>query len=277
MKEKKRDIIFLRWLPLLLINVYVVFPIYWSFITSLKSEADIVSTPIQYVPKSPSLSNFANVWVHAGFSQYFENSLQISIVSVSIIVVLAIMVGYALTRYKFKGKKLFMGFLLASQFIPAAVLLVPLFNIFQGVGLVGTKTAIVLVNITFHIPFNAILMKGFIEGIPFELEEAAMVDGCSRFKGVIKIVLPMLVPGIITVAAFAFIACWNEFLFSLMFLNDPAKYTVPIGLKMMQGEFSVQYGAMAAGAIIAMSIPVCLFAYLQKYLVTGLSAGGVKG
>ena len=87
------------------------------------------------------------------------------------------MVGYALTRYKFKGKKLFMGFLLASQFIPAAVLLVPLFNIFQGVGLVGTKTAIVLVNITFHIPFNAILMKGFIEGIPFELEEAAMVDG----------------------------------------------------------------------------------------------------
>lgn len=104
-----------------------------------------------------------------------------------------------------------------------------------------------------------------------------MVDGCSRFKGVIKIVLPMLVPGIITVAAFAFIACWNEFLFSLMFLNDPAKYTVPIGLKMMQGEFSVQYGAMAAGAIIAMSIPVCLFAYLQKYLVTGLSAGGVKG
>ena len=277
MKEKKRDIIFLRWLPLLLINVYVVFPIYWSFITSLKSEADIVSTPIQYIPRSPSLNNFANVWVHAGFSQYFANSLQISIVSVSIIVVLSIMVGYVLTRYKFKGKKLFMGFLLASQFIPAAVLLVPLFNIFQGVGLVGTKTAIVLVNITFHIPFNAILMKGFIEGIPFELEEAAMVDGCSRFKGVVKIVLPMLVPGIITVAAFAFIACWNEFLFSLMFLNDPAKYTVPIGLKMMQGEFSVQYGAMASGAIIAMSIPVCLFAYLQTYLVTGLSAGGVKG
>ena len=150
MKEKKRDIIFLRWLPLLLINVYVVFPIYWSFITSLKSEADIVSTPIQYIPRSPSLNNFANVWVHAGFSQYFANSLQISIVSVSIIVVLSIMVGYALTRYKFKGKKLFMGFLLASQFIPAAVLLVPLFNIFQGVGLVGTKTAIVLVNITFH-------------------------------------------------------------------------------------------------------------------------------
>ena len=110
MKEKKRDIIFLRWLPLLLINVYVVFPIYWSFITSLKSEADIVSTPIQYIPRSPSLNNFANVWVHAGFSQYFANSLQISIVSVSIIVVLSIMVGYALTRYKFKGKSCLWAF-----------------------------------------------------------------------------------------------------------------------------------------------------------------------
>lgn len=277
MKEKKREVLFLRWLPLLLINVYVVFPIYWSIVTSLKSESDIVSTPIQYLPNNPSIANYANVWVHAGFHQYFANSLQISLISVAIIVVLSIMVGYALTRYEFRGKKLFLGFLLASQFIPAAVLLVPLFNIFQGLGLVGSKAAIVLVNITFHIPFNAILMKGFIEGIPFELEEAAMVDGCNRFSGVVRIVLPMLVPGIVTVGAFAFIACWNEFLFSLMFLNDPAKYTVPIGLKMMQGEFSVQYGAMAAGAIIAMSIPVCLFAYLQKYLVTGLSAGGVKG
>ena len=135
----------------------------------------------------------------------------------------------------------------------------------------------VAVNIVFNIPFNAILMKGFMAGIPFELEEAAMIDGCSRFEGVIKVVLPVLIPGIVTVSAFAFIGCWNEFLFSLMFLNDPSKYTVPIGLKMMQGEYSVLYGSMAAGALIAMAIPVALFAYLQKYLVTGMTSGGVKG
>lgn len=277
MKEKTRNVIFLRWLPLLLINVFVMFPIYWAVVTSLKSEADIVSTPIQYLPSVPTLDNFINAWVNAGFSQYFVNSLKISCVSVLIIVILSIMIGYALTRYKFRGKKLFMGFLLASQFIPAAVLLVPLFSIFQGLHLVGTRTAIVLVNIALNIPFNAILMRGFIGGIPYELEEAAMVDGCNRLEGVLRIVVPVLVPGIVTVAAFAFISCWNEFLFSLMFLNDPAKYTVPIGLKMMQGEFSVLYGAMAAGALIAMSIPVVLFAYLQKYLVTGMTSGGVKG
>ena len=167
--------------------------------------------------------------------------------------------------------------MLAGQFIPAAVLLVPLFNIFNGLGLVGSHIALILVNVTFQTPFCCVLMRGFVEGVPFSLEEAAMIDGCSRIRGVFKVVIPMLVPGIITVAAFALIGCWNEFLFAMMFLNDPNKYTVPIGLKMMQGEYGIHYGAMAAGAIIAMAIPVVLFAYLQKYLVTGLSSGAVKG
>jgi len=187
------------------------------------------------------------------------------------------MVGYALSRYKFKLKGPFLALLLAVQFIPAAVLMVPLFTIFKSVNLLGTHLALIIVNVTFQTPFCCILMRGFIEGVPVALEEAAMIDGCSRFKGVIKVVIPMLVPGIITVAAFALIGCWNEFLFAMMFLNDPSMYTVPIGLKMMQGEYGIHYGAMAAGSIISMIIPVGLFAYLQKYLVTGLSSGAVKG
>ena len=277
MKEKKRDIIFLRWLPLLLICVYVVFPIYWAINTAFKNESEILGKTVTYLPKNATAANFVDAWTNVGFDKYFFNSLKVSGISVIFIVIISIMVGYALSRYKFKFKMAFLGLLLAVQFIPAAVLLVPLFNIFNGLGLVGSHIALVLVNVTYQTPFCCVLMRGFVEGVPYALEEAAMIDGCSRMKGVFKVVVPMLVPGIITVAAFALIGCWNEFLFAMMFLNDPAKYTVPIGLKMMQGEYGIHYGAMAAGAIIAMAIPVILFAYLQKYLVTGMSSGAVKG
>ncbi len=277
MKEKKRDIIFLRWVPLLLVCAYVVFPIYWAVNTAFKQESEILGKNVTYLPQNPTVENFIDAWTNVGFDKYFFNSLKVSGISVIFIVIISIMAGYALSRYKFKFKLAFLGLLLAVQFIPAAVLLVPLFNIFNGLHLVGSHIALILVNVTFQTPFCCVLMRGFIEGIPFELEEASMIDGCSRIKGVIKVVIPMLVPGIVTVAAFALIGCWNEFLFALMFLNDPNKYTVPIGLKMMQGEYGVHYGAMAAGAIIAMAIPVVLFGYLQKYLVTGLSAGAVKG
>ncbi len=277
MKEKKRDIIFLRWLPLLLICVYVVFPIYWAINTALKTEPEILGKTVTYLPKDLTFGNFIDAWTNVGFDKYFFNSLKVSGISVIFIVIISIMVGYALSRYKFKFKMAFLGLLLAVQFIPAAVLLVPLFNIFNGLGLVGSHIALVLINVTFQKPFCCVLMRGFVEGVPYALEEAAMIDGCSRIKGVFKVVVPMLVPGIVTVAAFALIGCWNEFLFAMMMLNDPAKYTVPIGLKMMQGEYGIHYGSMAAGAIIAMAIPVILFAYLQKYLVTGMSSGAVKG
>ena len=277
MKEKKKDIIFLRWLPLLVICSYVVFPIYWAVNTSFKTEPEILGKTVTYLPQEATLENYIDAWMNVGFDKYFFNSLKVSGISVVFIVIISIMAGYALSRYKFKFKMAFLGLLLAVQFIPAAVLLVPLFNTFNSLGLVGSHIALVLVNITFQTPFCCVLMRGFVEGVPYALEEAAMIDGCSRLRGVFKVVVPMLIPGIITVAAFALIGCWNEFLFAMMFLNDPAKYTVPIGLKMMQGEYGIHYGAMAAGAIIAMSIPVVLFAYLQKYLVTGMSSGAIKG
>lgn len=277
MKTKLRDKIFLRWVPLIIINLFVLFPIVWAIITSLKQEGDILKKPIRYIPDPVTFENYIRAWVNCNFSRYFGNSMKIALVSVICIVVIAIMVGYALSRYRFKGRNLFMLLLLCIQFIPHAVLLIPLFNTFHVMHLIGKPLAVILVCITFQFPFNSILMRGFISGIPYTLEEAAQIDGCSRFMAVIKVILPMLVPGIVTTAAFAFIGVWNEFLFSMMFLNDAANYTIPIGLKMMQGEYNISYGAMAAGAIIAMLVPVALFAYLQKYLVTGLSAGAVKG
>lgn len=277
MKENMCDKIFLRWLPLILINVFVLVPILWTIITSLKEEGDILKKPVRYLPNPATVVNYVRAWVNCNFDQYFFNSMKISIVAVFFIVLIAIMVGYALSRFKFRGSNAFMLLLLCIQFIPHAVLLIPLFNIFHGMGLIGKPLAVILVCITFQFPFNSILMRGFISGIPYTLEEAAQIDGCSRFMAVVKVIIPMLVPGIVTTSAFAFIGVWNEFLFSMMFLNNASNYTIPIGLKMMQGEYNISYGALAAGAIIAMSIPVALFAYLQKYLITGMGAGAVKG
>jgi len=277
MKTKLSDKIFRRWLPLVLINIFVLVPIWWTLVTSLKQEGDILKKPVRYIPDPATLENYMRAWVNCRFDRYFFNSMRIAVVSVFFIVVIAIITGYALSRFQFQGKNGFMLMLLCIQFIPHAVLLIPLFQIFNTMGLIGKPLSVILVCITFQFPFNSILIRGFIGGIPYTLEEAAQIDGCSWLMAVWKVVIPMLIPGIVTTAAFAFIGVWNEFLFSMMFLNDANNYTIPIGLKMMQGEYNISYGALAAGAIIAMSIPVALFAYLQKYLVTGMGAGAVKG
>ena len=259
------------------ITLFVLLPLFWAVSISLKFEGDISKLPITYLPSPATIENYIVAWYNVGFSHYFVNSVVISVGAVIFVVIMSIMTGYSLSRYQFKGKGIFMIVLLATQFVPVAVLLIPLFNIFNNLNLIGSRTSIILANITFQLPFNAILMRGFISSIPLELEEAAMIDGCSKTESIVRILLPILKPGITTVAAFAFIGCWNEFLFSFMFLNDPKKFILPIGLKYMQGQFDINYGALAAGALIAMSVPIVLFGYLQKHLVTGLTSGAVKG
>lgn len=277
MKEKLRDKLFLRWIPLILINIFVLMPILWTIVTSLKRESDILEKPIKYIPDPITFENYIHAWKNCKIDQYYLNSMKVSLIAVFFIVIIAIMVGYALSRFQFKGKSLFMLALLGCQFIPTAAMMIPLFKIFNQMGLIGTHAAVIIACISLQFPFNSILMRGFVSGIPYELEEAAQIDGCSRLVAVVKVVLPLLVPGIIATAAFAFVGVWNEYLLSMMFLNDPSTYTIPIGLRMMQGEYSVNYGVMSAGATIAITVPLLLFAYLQKHLVTGVGAGAVKG
>ena len=167
--------------------------------------------------------------------------------------------------------------LLCTQFIPGAMMITPIFIIFKNLGMLNSLFSLVLVNTTFQFPFNSILMRGFIEGIDYTIEEAAQIDGCSRLGAIWHVLLPVLKPGIATIAAYGFISCWNEFLFSFMFINKQAKLTLPVGLKSLVGEFSINYGQLAAGAIIAVVPTLILFSYVQKNLVGGLSSGAVKG
>lgn len=257
--------------------IFILFPIYWCLVTSFKPSAEITSKNVTYWPAAFTLKNYVEAWTRSGFSTYFKNSLFIAVFGVVFIVVLSILTGYALDRFKFRGKNAFMLILLCTQFIPGAMLITPIFIIFKNLNMLNSLFALVLVNATFHFPFNSVLMRGFVSGIDYTIEEAAQIDGCSRLGAIWHVLLPVLKPGIATIGAYGFISCWNEFLFSFMFINKQSKLTLPVGLKSLVGEFSINYGQLAAGAIIAVVPTLILFSYVQKNLVGGLSSGAVKG
>ncbi|NOU96389.1 ABC transporter permease subunit [Paenibacillus sp. LMG 31456] len=265
------------YIPLLLIMFFTLLPFYWTIVTSLKLESDINKIPVQFLPNPLTFENFKIAWNTVGFSVFFKNSIFISISTVMIVLVLSVLTGYALSRFKFYGKKAFMLLLLCTQFVPGAMLLIPLFLIFKNLGLVSNPLSLILTYSVFQLPFNSILMSGFISNIPDQLEEAAMVDGCSRLKAIFLIIFPILLPGIVATTVFTFIGAWNEFLFGLMLINKPQFFTLPIGLRYMQGEFNTAYGALAAGSIISLLPVVILFAFVQKFMVQGMAAGAVKG
>jgi len=240
-------------------------------------ERDIISLPIRYLPSPLTFSNFVTAWDVVGFNMYFRNSLFVAVISVAIITFFSIFVGYSLSRFKFKGKNAFMFMMLATQFLPAAMLILPLFMIFRSMNLLNNHLSLVIINTTMQLSFNSILMRGFVSGIPVELEEAAAIDGCSRIGAIFKTVIPLLLPGIVATAAFSFVGVWNEFLYAFMFMTSRSNFTLPIGLRAVIGEYTVNHGILAAGSIIALVPALVMFIYLQKYLITGLAAGSVKG
>jgi multiple sugar transport system permease protein len=274
--KKLTDKFLFLYLPLTFMLSFTIFPIYWTINTAFKSEGDIMKRPLEYAPLAPTLENFVTAWNSVGFATYFKNSLIVGFSTVIIVIVLSTLSGYALSRYQFKGKKGFLLMLLCTQFIPRAMMIIPLFIIFKNLGLISNPLSLILTYTAVEIPFTTILMTGFISNVPKELEEAAQIDGCSKLQAIRHVVLPLLLPGIVATAVFTFIYTWNEFLIALMLTNQQSMFTLPVGLSSMMGEFNVNYGALAAGSVIALIPAVLLFAYAQKHLVNGMG-GAVKG
>jgi multiple sugar transport system permease protein len=264
------------YLPLALYGLFTLVPFYSMIVLALHQGGSATGA-FTFLPFPISLQHFDALINGAGFAIYVRNSFMVALGTVAVAVPIAILTGYGLCRYKLAGRQAFMLVLLCTQFVPPAMLIIPLFIIFKQLGLLNTLLGLVLINATFELPLTAILMRGFIAGIPFELEEAAMVDGCNRLQGVLRIVLPLLAPGIVAVASFAFVGAWNNLLFALFLVNDQGLYTVPVGLSYFLGEYNVDFAALAAGGVIAVLPVVLIFAVIQRYLVGGLSAGAVKG
>jgi multiple sugar transport system permease protein len=201
------------------------------------------------------------------------------IVSVStsiVITLLSILGGYGFARYKFRGKDAMLVFFLVTQMIPGILVIIPLYVILSQAGLINSRLSLFIYYLAANLPFCVITMRSFFERIPYSLEEAAKVDGCSKVRSLVEIVLPIMLPGIIAVFVFAFIGCWNELIAGTIFISSPENWTIPVGLKSLIGKYEVKWGVLMSGGVLALLPTAVMFSFMQKYIVEGLTAGAVK-
>lgn len=259
--------------------VLMLMPLFMSFMASLKPPEEANAIPPTYFPSTVSLDNYATVASYqAGIAVYIFNSLVVAFLTIAFCLVLAVPAGYALARFDIPAKEVFFLALLASMMIPYQAMLTPLYLMFSDLKLNNTHLGLAIVHTILQLPFSAYLMRNSFEGIPREIEEAAVVDGCNPLTILRRVFLPLVLPGMVTVSLFAFITSWNEFLAALVFMSRETSFTVPVMLTgVSTGIFGVvDWGALQAGVIV--SIIPCVFIYvlLQRYYVYGLLSGAVK-
>jgi len=267
------------WAGLAALTAFALAPFAWVFLASFKTRAELYATPIVYLPAAWSFANYVEAWTSklTPFSRFFANSLWVSSVTMVATTVISILAGYALARFRFAGRQTFLLIFLATQMFPAVLLIAPLLSQWHALGLIDTYQALIYSNFSFTVPFTVWMLVGYFESIPRELEESAMIDGCSRFGALCRVVLPLAAPGVAATAIFAFVASWSELLFAITFTSQTEMRTLSAGLLFMVGQYEIQWGQLSAGVIIS-TVPVAiLFTYLQRHLIQGLSAGAVKG
>ena len=261
---------------LLTMTFLIIVPVLWIISTSLKSEDAIWDTPIEIIPSEPTLHNFKNLWSTHPFLQYLENSLIVVCSSTLISVAISTFAGYGISRFKFRGRGMYMSFLLATQLFPSIMLLIPYYKIFMTLGLIDNITALVITYVSFTIPFCTWMMRGYFAGISKDLDQAASIDGAGRIRVFTSVILPIAWPGVAATAIYAFIAGWNEYLFAMAFINTDTHKTVSLGIGQLIGEYRILWGELMAGALYALIPMAVIFIFFNRYLVSGLSAGAVK-
>jgi N,N'-diacetylchitobiose transport system permease protein len=260
-----------------LVFVVMVFPVYWMVATAFKPGSDILSLEPTWFPTNPTLVNFTDAIHQRNFWHSVVNSLIVAVAVVVLSLALALLAALALAKFRFYGRKAFIVLILGVQMVPLTALIIPLYILMSRVDQVNKLSGVIAMYLTFVLPFTVWTLRGFLLGIPKELEEAAMVDGTTRFGAFVRILLPLVGPGLVATSIFAFIQAWNEFIIAYVFLQSPEKQTLMVWLASFTSLRGTEWGPLMAGATLT-SIPVVIFFVLvQRRIAFGLTAGAVRG
>jgi len=270
--------VFSRAAALTCFMAFAVLPFFWVLITSLKPMDEIFTFPLKYFPSRISLSGYAKLLGFAKFGTYFINSLWISLLAATGGLFVSIMAGFALSRLRARKQTRWLLLVLYfTQMVPTFILMAPLFFTLSKLRLTNDRFVLAVVYTTTVIAFGAIMAKSFFDNIPTSIEEAALIDGCDPLTALLKVILPISLPGLVAIFSFAFVNVWNELFLAVMLMSSDKKMTIPVALNSFISKAGISWDVMSAGIVMALLPTMVIFAIGQKYIVAGLTEGGVKG
>lgn len=275
MSDSKRNLA-IRYCLVFVVMFVIIAPFYWIYSSSLKESSAIVAQAPSLVPQSITLDHYANLLSSSDYPIYLTNSVVVSVATMAITVVLSTSAAYGLYRLPFPGRKTLYRLILLAYIFPGSLLLIPLYVMLSNFKLLDSQVALIVVNVTFAAPFSVWLLKAFFASIPFELEEASALDGANWLQTLLLIVVPLASPGVASVAIFAFITSWTEYMFASVLIVSDANRTLPVGLAGIIGQYVIDWGLLLAGAGATTLPIILLFVLIGRFFVRGLLEGGVK-
>jgi len=264
------------YLALIVMAIYNLVPFFWMATSSLKTDYEVIDYPATILPRVVTFGAYSRMWVQEKFVRYFINSLIVSISTAAFSSLVGAFAAYGFSRFFFRGRNTLMTIFLASQMIPGVLLVGPYFKMISYVELYNTLLGLILSQTTITLPFSIWMLKGFVDTVPIEIDQAAMVDGASRTRTFLMVVLPNILPGLVATIIFAFLLSWGDLLWALCLISEQSKQTMTLGITQLVGQFRVQWSEIMAATMITTIVPAVLYLMLQNFLVKGFTEGAVK-